>query len=112
MDKFRIKKVSKSSNEPNEPVDNNPTDILDNKDEFKSKLQNIDLSDLDNYRGHIKSLIKDALKEDEVIKVEVPIAEEVEVEEIEEMVIEKPVYSRKRNYKVDKVEVNENVENE
>ena len=37
MDKFRIKKVvSKSSNEPNEPVDNNPTDILNNKDEFKS----------------------------------------------------------------------------
>lgn len=76
-----------------------------NKDEFKSKLQNIDLSDLDNYREHIKSLIKDALKEDEVIKVETSIVEEITTEEVsEEMVIEKPVYSRKRNYKVNKVE--------
>ena len=34
MDKFRIKKVSKSSNEPNESV--NTVDILNNRDEFKS----------------------------------------------------------------------------
>ena len=71
------------------------------KDEFKSKLQNIDLSDLDGYREHIKALIKDALKEDEVTKAETTIAEEVEMEEI---VVEKPIYSRKRNYKVNKVE--------
>lgn len=70
------------------------------KDEFKSRLKNIDLSNLDNYKEHIKALIKDALKEDEVIEVEVPIVEEVS----KEMVIEKPVYSRKRNYKVNKVE--------
>lgn len=75
-----------------------------NKEEFKSKLQNIDLSDLDNYREHIRVLIKDALKEEEVTKIEAPIAEEVETEETEELVIEKPVYSRKRNYKVNKVE--------
>ena len=55
------------------------------KEEFKSKLRNIDLSNLENYREHIKSLIKDTLKEDEK----------------EELVIEKPVYSRKRNRKVD-----------
>lgn len=66
------------------------------KDEFKSKLQNIDLNNLENYREHIKVMIKNALKEDEVTKVETSIAEE--------MVIEKPVYSRKRNYKVNKVE--------
>ena len=37
MNKFRINKVvSKSSNEPNEPVDNNPTDILNNNDEFET----------------------------------------------------------------------------
>lgn len=77
-----------------------------NKEEFKFKLKNIDLSDLDSYREHIKSLIKESLKEDEVakVKVEVPVAEEVETEEIEEMVVEKPIYSRKRNYKVNKVE--------
>lgn len=67
------------------------------KEEFKSKLQNIDLSDLDSYKKHIQTLIKDALKEDDVVEVEVPIIEEVATEE---MVIEKPVYSRKRNYKV------------
>lgn len=58
------------------------------KDEFKSKLQNIDLSNLENYREHIKDLIKDALKE--------------------ELVIERQVVSRKRNRKVD----NEVVETE
>lgn len=70
------------------------------KDEFKSKLKNIDLSDLENYREHIKVIIKDALKEDEII-VEVPVVEEVTKDVInEDMVIERPVYSRKRNYGV------------
>ena len=76
------------------------------KEEFKFKLKNIDLSNLDNYRDHIKSLIKDALKE-EIVEVEVPIIEEVKTEE---MVVENSIYSRKRNYKVNKVEANENVE--
>lgn len=67
------------------------------KDEFKSRLKNIDLSNLDNYREHIKSLIVDALKEDEVTK---PVEEVV----AEKVIVEKPVYSRKRNYKVNKVE--------
>lgn len=65
------------------------------KDEFKSKLQNIDLSNLENYKEHIKAIIKDALKEDE------PVDEVA----IEEAVIEKQVISRKRNYRVNKVEV-------
>lgn len=71
------------------------------KDEFKSKLKNIDLSDLEDYRDHIKTLIKDVLKEDEVA-VETPVIEEVVTEEIiENMVVEKPIYSRKRNYKME-----------
>jgi hypothetical protein len=67
------------------------------KDEFKSKLKNMDLSDLESYKEHIKTLIKDALKEDELV--------------VETIVKSTPI-SRKRNYKVSKVEVNENVENE
>ena len=63
------------------------------KDEFKSRLKNIDLSNLDNYREHIKTLITDTLKEDKV-------TESV----TEKVIVEKPVYSRKRNYKVNKVE--------
>lgn len=68
-----------------------------NKDEFRSKLKNIDLSDLDSYLPHIKDLIKDALKEETVV---------------EASVVESTPVSRKRNYKANKVEVNENVENE
>lgn len=86
-----------------------------NKDEFKSKLQNVDLSDLDSYKEHIRALIKDALKEDEIIepepkpevevKVETPVIDEVVTEEVsEETVVEVPIYSRKRSYNVDKVE--------
>lgn len=67
------------------------------KDEFKSKLKNIDLSDLDSYRPHIKDLIKNALKEETVV---------------ETSVVEATPVSRKRSYKVNKVETNENVENE
>lgn len=86
------------------------------KDEFKSKLNNIDLSDLEDYKENIKVLIKDVLKEDisviePVKKVEEPavemivtedvITENVETENIEKVEkVEKPVYSRKRNYKV------------
>ena len=59
-----------------------------NKEEFKSKLKNIDLSNLENYRDHIKSLIKDALKEDK--------KDELVVDEVEKIV---PT-SRKKIYKV------------
>lgn len=71
-----------------------------NKEEFKSKLQNIDLSDLDSYKEHIKVLIKDALKKDEIVEAEAPVTKEVETGKAEEMVIEKSVYPRKRKYKV------------
>ena len=72
-----------------------------NKEEAKSKLNKVDLSDLNNYRQKIKDVIKDILEEDK------PIIEKIEesvdiatVEETEE-VIEKPIYSRKRNYKAE-----------
>ena len=52
MDKFRIKKVSKSSNEP---VDNNPVDILNNNDEFKSLTREEHL-----LYNHIHSLVSDS----------------------------------------------------
>ena len=55
MDKFKIKKVSKSSNEPNEPVDNNPVDILNNNDEFKSLTREEHL-----LYNHIHSLVSDS----------------------------------------------------
>ena len=71
------------------------------EEEFKSKLKNVDLSNLENYREHIKALIKNALKEKSVektIKEGEPV-KTVVTDRIEEKV-EKPV-SRKRNYKVE-----------
>jgi hypothetical protein len=68
------------------------------KDEFKSKLRNIDLSNLENYVEHIKVLIKDTLKEDKSI-VEAYVEKDNATEE--KVIIEKPIYSRKRNYKVE-----------
>lgn len=89
------------------------------KDEFKSKLQNINLSNLENYREHIKALIKDALKEKPVAKavekiesieaiIETDVAEvkeEIVVENVakveEPKNITKTTYTRKRNYKTE-----------
>lgn len=64
------------------------------KNEAKSKLQNVDLSDLETFRPNIKATIKDILKE----------------EFVEEVSVERTIPSRKRNYKVNKVETNEKVE--
>ena len=75
-------------------------------EEFVSKLKNIDLSNLENYREHIKALIKNALKEKTVEKTtkEKTTKEfksiETVVTEVKEEKVEKPV-SRKRNYKVE-----------
>ena len=66
------------------------------KDEFKSKLKNIDLSNLENYREHIKVLIKDTLKED---SVETKI-NKVETEENVIVANVETIMPRKRNYKV------------
>ena len=67
-----------------------------NKDEFRTKLQNIDLSNLENYREHIKALIEDALKDEVVEKVA-----NAKVETADSSAIKKPTVSRKRNYKVE-----------
>ena len=82
------------------------------KEEFKFKLKNIDLSDLENYKEHIKTLIKDVLKEKSVEKSvkEVKEVKPVETEnaEIKEEVVEndiehivKPTISRKKNFKME-----------
>lgn len=63
------------------------------KDEVRSKLKNVDLSDLETFKPNIKAIIKDVLKEESIepsVQMDVPVA------------------SRKKNYKVNKVEVNEN----
>lgn len=81
-----------------------------NKDEAKNKLKNVDLSDLDTFKPNIKSIIEDILKEDTVVKVVDDIVdvkvEELSTEEldIKEDIVENPI-PRKRNYKVNKVEV-------
>lgn len=66
------------------------------KDEAKNKLKNIDI-DIDDFKPNIKQIVEDILREDK------PLIEPI-VEVSEEVVVEKPVYSRKRNYKInDKV---------
>lgn len=40
------------------------------KEEAKSKLEKIDLSDLETYREHIKNIVKDILKEEKVEIIE------------------------------------------
>ena len=69
------------------------------KDELKYKLKNIDLSDLDSYREHIKVLIKDALKEDEPV-VEAAVEEAVEEIAAENVPVAKALTTRKRSYRV------------
>ncbi|MBO5828700.1 MAG: hypothetical protein J6R59_09645 [Paludibacteraceae bacterium] len=79
------------------------------KDEFRSKLKNIDLSNLENYREHIKALIKDALKEDSVKNIETveEVVENIKTEEnviTEDVKVSEVIAPRKRNYKVNKIE--------
>lgn len=84
-----------------------------NKDEAKEKFQNINLSNLESFRPHIKEIVKDILKEDEAVvetaeKIENTVVEDVidvteikvEETEVDENVV-KPTVSRKRNYKVE-----------
>lgn len=87
------------------------------KDEAKEKLKNIDLTDIESFRPHIRDIIKDVLKEEKVAivvetteKIENTVVEGVVVEDISEAKIEevetandivKPTVSRKRSYKVE-----------
>lgn len=75
------------------------------KDEARNKLKNIGISDIDidGFKPNIKKIIEDILKEDK------PLAEPA-IKVSKEEIIEKPVYSRKRNYRANKVEADENVE--
>ena len=71
------------------------------KDEARIKLKNINLEDVDDFKPNIKEIIEDILKEEKpdvkvVEKVEEPVETEIATEEL---VIEKPTYSRKRSYK-------------
>lgn len=72
------------------------------KDEAKEKFKNVDLSDLNSFRPHIKKIIKDILKEEKpVVKVvEDEKINETKIAKVKEEVVVKPV-SRKRNYKVE-----------
>ena len=72
------------------------------KDEAKSRLKNIDIN-IEDFKPRIKQIVEDILKEDS------SLTEPAEV--FEEIVVEKPVYSRKRNYKVNN-EVKEAIEAE
>lgn len=77
------------------------------KDEARTKLKNVNLDDMNSFRPHIKKIVKDILKEEKpAVKVfeKVELVEETnkaEVAEVKEEMVEKPVYSRKRNYKVE-----------
>ena len=81
------------------------------KDEARAKLKNINLEDLESYRPNIKKIIKDVLKEEEpVVEIIEKVEEPVEMKNTtEKVVIEKPTYSRKRNYKLNKTEASEDV---
>ena len=70
------------------------------KDEAKNRLKNVDLSDLETFKPHIKSIIEDVLREEETIVK--TVIETVDIEE-------KPIVSQKRNYK--KVKVDKNFDN-
>lgn len=76
------------------------------KDEAKVKFKNIDLKDIESFRPHIKDIIKDVLKEeevDDVLKEEEVDVERVVTEEVAtDKVVEKTTMSRKR---INKVEV-------
>lgn len=77
-----------------------------NKDEAKERLGNVDLSDLNTFRPHIKKTIKDILKEPVVktVKPKITVVEEnMTVENINENEnVEKTVVSRKReNLKIE-----------
>lgn len=77
------------------------------KEEAKDKFNNIDISDVKDFRPNIKQIVEDIIKEDKPIAnpiVDViiePVEDSILTEEVEEAVIEKPVYSRKRNYNME-----------
>ena len=81
------------------------------KDEARTKLKNVNLSDIESFRPHIKEIVKDILKENKPIVKIVESVKPIETEVVkvkENSDVIKPSVSRKRNYKVDnKVEETE-----
>ena len=73
------------------------------KDEAKNRLKNIDIN-IEDFKPRIKQIVEDILKEDKLLT-------EPAIEALEEVVAEKPVYSRKRNYKINN-EIKEAIEAE
>ena len=80
------------------------------KDEAKEKFKNINLEDIDSFKPHVKDIINNVLKEEEVVvetceKIENTVVEDIKEIEVEntEIVenIAKPTVSRKRNYKME-----------
>lgn len=73
------------------------------KDEAKEKFKNVNLEDMNSFRPHIKKIIKDILKEEKPVIKPVEKVEPIETEivEVKEDKVEKPIVSRKRNYKVE-----------
>lgn len=74
------------------------------KDEVRTKLDNVDLSDLNDFRPHIKSIIKDIIKDKKEMVVEsVEKVNDIDSSIIKEenTVVEKTTFSRKKNYKME-----------
>lgn len=77
------------------------------KDEAKEKFKNIDLKDIESFRPHIRDIIKDVLKENKPVVKAVEKIESIEsivgtvTTEVKEEKVEKPIISRKKNYKVE-----------
>ncbi len=72
------------------------------KDEARTKLKNVNLSDIESFRPHIKKIVKDILKENKPIVKAVERVKPIKTEviKVEEDVV-KTSASRKRNYKIE-----------
>ena len=75
-----------------------------NKTEVKTKLKNVDLSDLNTFKSNIKAIIEDILKED-IVNVEVK-TDTVEELDIKKNIVENPI-PRKRGSRINKVKETE-----
>lgn len=75
------------------------------KDEARVKLKNVNLDDMNSFMPNIKKIIKDVIKEEKpVVKIaenDENIVEAVMNVAAEEVAVERPIISRKRNYKVE-----------
>lgn len=69
------------------------------KEEARIKLKNVNLQDLEEFRPHIKEIVKDILKEEKVV---LDVAENVEeVKDAEEVENAVKAFHKKRNIKME-----------